>query len=145
MGYYVRITKSDARIPAANLKRAYQKMCALNHTHHKQKRGGSFSGNKLEPNSSWFSWMDPDYPKTCKDAQAVLEMLGFDTEYTDHGDLLIVGYDNKTGQEDLFLKAIENEAVGSMEWIGEDGEGYTTEFTGGTVLEAEQCGVRLLK
>lgn len=137
MGYFVSIVKSTARIPAANLSRAYQKMCALNHTHHKQKRGGCFGGNQLKSGSSWFSWMDPDYPDTCPDAQAVLEQLGFETEYDDNGDLVIEGYDNKSGQEELFLEAIAHEAHGEIEWLGEDGDRYTTQFLGSSVIEAE--------
>lgn len=141
MGYEVRIVRSDAVIPRANLNRAYEKMCALNVTHHNQKRGGSFSGGGKV--ASWFSWMDPNYPDTCKDAQAVLEQLGFYTQYNGAGDLLIDGYDSKTGQEDLFLKAIENEASGTIEWVGEDGATWTTDLKGDIVFDAE-APVKLL-
>lgn len=130
MGYYVEIEKSTAVIPAANLERAYKKMCALNTTHDHLKRGGSNRGGK------WFSWMDENYPNTCKDAQAVLEALGFYTHY-ENGDLHIDGYDNKTGQEDLFLSAIENDVKGEIEWRGEDGERWTTLFYGDNVIEGE--------
>jgi hypothetical protein len=141
MGYYVKIKSSTARIPAANLQRAYQKMCALNTTHHNQKRGGSWSGGKQD--AAWFSWMDANYPETCRDAQAVLEQLGFYTEYNAQGDLLIHGYDSKTGQEDLFMAAIENEACGEIQWFGEEGETWTTRFQGDSVIDAE-APVKLL-
>jgi len=141
MGYYVEIINSTAKIPAANLKRAYQKMCALNTTHHKEKRGGSWSGGKQD--AAWFSWMDANYPETCKDAQAILEQLGFYTELNEQGDLLITGYDSKMGQEDLFLKAIENDAEGEIEWVGENHERWTTTFHGDNVFEAE-APVKLL-
>lgn len=137
MGYYVRIIRSDAVIPAANLKRAYEKMCALNITHHREKRGGSWTGGKAMPDSSWFSWMDANYPQTCKDAQAVLKEMGFYTQYNDQGDLMITGYDSKMGQEDLFLKAIENEASGQIQWVGEDGDVYYTDFAGDHVIDAQ--------
>ena len=143
MGYEIQITKSTAVIPAANLKRAYQKMCALNTTHHNQKRGGSWSGGKAMPDSSWFSWMDANYPQTCPDAQAVLEQLGFYINIADNGDLHIEGYDSKMGQEDLFLKAIENEASGEIQWMGEEGETWTTVFYGDSVIDAE-APVKLL-
>jgi hypothetical protein len=136
MGYYVRIIASDAVIPAANLTRAYEKMCALNETHDAQKRGGSWSAGKQD--ARWFSWMDANYPETCKDAREVLEQLGFNCECNDQGDLLIQGYDNKTGQEDLFLKAIENEATGQIQWVGEEGDVYYTNFAGDLVIDAEQ-------
>ncbi len=132
MGYYVEIEKSTAVIPAANLERAYQKMCALNTTHDHIKRGGCFGGGVQK--AKWFSWMDANYPDTCKDAQAVLEALGFYTHY-ENGDLHIDGYDNKTGQEDLFLHSIQDDASGKIEWRGEDGERWTTLFSGDSVIE----------
>jgi hypothetical protein len=141
MGYNVAIVKSTARIPKSKLAVAYEKMCALNITHDSQKRGGSWSGGQQV--QKWFSWMDANYPDTCPDARAVLEMLGFYTDYNDEGDLLIEGYDSKTGQEDLFLKAIENDAAGEILWTGEEHERWTTTFHGDNVFEAE-APVKLL-
>ncbi len=135
MGYYIQIAKSDACIPADRLEDCYHKMCALNETHDHEKRGGSWSGGKQ--NAKWFSWMDANYPETCKDTQAIFEQMGFKTEYNKKGDLLITGYDNKMGQEDIFLKAIENDAVGSIKWHGEDGKEWTTHFFGGNVIDAQ--------
>lgn len=135
MGYYVEIEQSDAKIPKENLTVAYEKMCALNMTHDNEKRGGSWSDGKQK--SKWFSWMDANYPETCKDAQAIFEQMGFETEYDERGDLLIKAYDNKMGQEDLFLKAIENEALGSIFWKGEDGSKWSTKFFGDIVYDAE--------
>lgn len=133
MGYNVRVVKSTARIPAANLETAYQVMCALNTTHDNQKRGGSWSGG--EQTGRWFPWVDENYPETCPDARAVLEQLGFETQYDTNGDLLLTHYDSKTGQEDLFLAAIQNLALGRIHWMGEDGETYTTDFLGHTVVD----------
>lgn len=133
MGYFVQITDSSARIPAANLQRAYEKMCALNVTHDAQKRGGSYE--RGVQTARWFSWMDANYPETCKDAQAILEQLGFETEYAPNGDLLILGYDNKRGQEELFLLAIDEETIGTIRWVGEEGESWETIFAGGDVIE----------
>jgi hypothetical protein len=133
MGYYVKIVKSTACIPAANLQRAYEKMCALNVTHDNDKRGGSWGGGKQT--AKWFSWMDADYPNTCHDAKEVLEALGFETEYNDDGDLLITGYDSKSGQEDLFLESIIDEATGVVAWKGEEGEEWKTQFNGDSVVD----------
>lgn len=135
MGYYVEIEKSTAVIPAANLDRAYQKMCALNTTHDHKKRGGSNHGGR------WFSWMDANYPETCPDAAAVLEALGFETHYADNGDLHIDGYDNKSGQEDLFLHTIADDVTGEIEWRGEDGERWTTLFYADYVIEGESTTI----
>ena len=131
MGYFVEIEKSTAVIPAANLERAYAKMCALNTTHHHKKTGGDNRGNK------WFAWMDANYPATCKDARAVLEALGFETHYAENGDLHIDYYDNKSGQERLFLHSIEDDVSGKIEWRGEDGERWTTMFFGDYVIDSE--------
>ena len=46
MGYYVRIIKSTAFVPAENLDRVYDIMCSLNETHDHEKHGGSWSGTK---------------------------------------------------------------------------------------------------
>ena len=135
MGYYVEIEKSTAVVPAANLERVYEKMCALNITHDHKKRGGCFGGGVQK--AKWFSWMDANYPDTCKDARAVLEALGFETHYAENGDLHIDHYDNKTGQEGLFLHSIEDDVSGKIEWRGEDGERWTTMFFGDYVIDGE--------
>lgn len=136
MGYYVQIKKSNAKILSQNLGRAYEKMCALNITHDDQKRGGSWSGGKQI--SKHFSWMDGNYPDTCANAKEILEQMGFETEYDRMGNLWLTGYDSKMGQEDIFLEAIKFDGVGKIEWFGEDGETWVTEFEGDTVLEPEQ-------
>ena len=135
MGYYVEIIKSDAYIPKANLKSAYDKMCALNVTHDNEKRGGSWSNGKQD--QKWFSWMDANYPETCKDAKEVLEQLGFECDIDAEGNLHIHNYDSKTGQEDLFLEAIKYDTCGTIEWVGEEHERWTTEFLGDSVIEAQ--------
>jgi len=135
MGLHVQITDTNAYIPKQNLEIAYQKMCALNVTHDRKKRGGAWSMGKQT--EKWFSWMDSNYPQTCKDAQAVLEALGFGTEYDSHGNLSICGYDSKTGQEELFMEAIKNEAIGKIDWVDEYGGIYTTEFSGVEIADTE--------
>ena len=52
MGYYVRIIKSTAFVPAENLDRVYDIMCSLNETHDHEKHGGSWSGTKRT--GKWF-------------------------------------------------------------------------------------------
>lgn len=126
MGYFVAITDSDAFIPAEKLETAYQKMCALNTTHDDQKRGGRWNGGECI--QKWFSWMDANYPETCKDAKDIFEQMGVSTEYDAGGNLKITGYDNKTGQEQLFLDAIKDDLVGSISWQGENGEKWKQLF-----------------
>ena len=135
MGYYVRIIKSTAFVPAENLDRVYDIMCSLNETHDHEKRGGTWCGGKRT--AKCFSWMDENYPETCKDAQAIFNELGFETAYDDVGNLHLVAYDSKMGQEDLFLKSIVANAVGKIDWIGEDGETWSTVFVGDAVIDSQ--------
>lgn len=130
MGYYVEIVESTAYIPAHLTALAYERMCELN-KRNDLKLGGSWFGG--EQREWWFSWMDPNYPETCKDAQEVLEQLGFEVSKmievgVDGFGLKIVGYDSKTGQEDLFLCVIKDLIHGKIKWEGEDGEKWV--FTG---------------
>ena len=99
MGYYVHIEDSNCMLPHKHADLAYWRMCALN-KNDDMKRGGS----KTE---KWFSWMEKNYPETCKDAKDILVELGFDVEEQDDG-LVIYAYDNKSGQEELFLGAISD-------------------------------------
>ena len=87
-------------LPHKHANLAYWRMCDLN-KNDDLKRGGSSTGEK------WFSWMDANYPETCKTALDVLVELGFDVEEGDEG-LVIYAYDNKSGQEELFLEAISD-------------------------------------
>lgn len=135
MGYYVRIVKSTAFVPAKNLDRVYDIMCSLNETHDHEKRGGTWCGGKRTVKC--FSWMDENYPETCKDAQAIFNQLGFETTYDDVGNLHLVAYDSKMGQEDLFLKSISTNVIGKIDWIGEEGETWSTVFMGDTVIDSQ--------
>ena len=130
MGYYINIDESTLTIPKANLAEAYERMCALN-DRDDLKRGGAMPRDEMDAAArkalgyhpdKWFSWMAPDYPAKCDDAASILEMLGFHVETTTDGDLRILFYDSKAGQEDLFLTVISDLATGSITWRGEEGE-----------------------
>lgn len=137
MGYYVSIKSSTARIRSHNLTRAYQKMCSLRYTHqHMMVQQGQYGH---------FSWMPQDYDIRCKTAKDVLELLGFEVTTNNHGDLLITGYDSKTGQEDLFLESICDDIEGVIHWFGEDGETWTFTGTGENIYEHEQSALMVLK
>lgn len=144
MGYYVTIQQSTFKIPAENLKEAYERMCQLNFTvPNLDKRGGTWPGKNQCPEygpdkSSWFSWMSWNYHETCKDAEAVLQEIGFDVWYDADGALLIQGYDSKSGQEDLFLNAICPLATGYIVWRGEEGELWGETYGGSSVIIKER-------
>lgn len=121
MGYNVNIHESTFRIPEANLDEALTRFKELNHKPGVEKRGGSWGPNGQT--KSWFSWMPEDYDKHVTTAEEVLILLGFDTEKdVETGDVLITGYDSKTGQEELFLNEIADlvDPQSSIVWIGED-------------------------
>ena len=132
MGYYVHITDADWYIPTDKQDAAYKAVCALNERND-LKRGGTYPRPEgLEQTTGandhlWFAWMDAYYPDTCPNLHAVLEQVGFDLEELDEG-LAIRGYNNKSGQEELFLSALAPfaESIYADEplinWMGEEGE-----------------------
>ena len=137
MGYYVSIKKSTAVIPAHNKATVLAIWKDLNKPENNHlKRGGSYNGGG-EKSRHWYSWMDADYDQTCNSVEEVLDMLGFYYTSHDNGDVSIDGYDSKTGQEDLFLERVENLLTGEIEWLGEEGETWTTKFKGDDVIEGQ--------
>lgn len=155
MGYYISLNEVDFVIKEENLDSAYSAMCALNQFDKIKRGGGSgiykdHNGNDIElkydsprPDGmryhpgKWFSWMDANYPEICKTAEEIIQQLGFDYRVEENGDLRITGYDNKTGQEYLFLAAIasyvENESY--MVWSGEDHHLWKLDFFNGKMYE----------
>jgi hypothetical protein len=135
MGYYVSITYSDFRIPAKNIDEAYKRLCDLNQ-YDDIKRGGMYGGETDGRNprpegmnyhpGKWFSWMYPDYPDHLTTLSDILQELGFELIFVDNGDIIINGYDNKAGQEDLFLDEISDLCDGAIHWVGEDGNAWIT-------------------
>jgi hypothetical protein len=120
MGYYVTLIESDWRIPErADVLDAVRR---IDTDWHELKRGGSYGPNGTE--ESWFSWMNGDWTD-CETVAEVFHMLGFET-HTQDGAVNVYGYDNKTGQEDLFLAAVAPFMPdGSYtEWRGEDGSSW---------------------
>lgn len=144
MGYYVSIEESTFQIPVENLDAAYKAMCELNYTvPNRQKRGWSSPGRDEAPEYGphkccWFSWMSWNYHETCKSAAGILEEVGFYTSIDKNGNLHIEGYDSKTGQEDLFLKAISTLSKGYIVWKGEEGEIWGETYGGEEVVVKRQ-------
>lgn len=140
MGYYILLEDSDFTIKAEHLGEAYKRMCDLN-LQDDLKRGGGGPAEKdgvsttIEgtPNK-WFSWMKSDYPSHYKTADEIFQALGFETETTQDGSLILRYYDNKSGNEEVFTNAVSNLATGSLVWRGEDGERWK-EVAGGDTLE----------
>jgi len=134
MGYYVNLRASSVVLPAENLDEITQRWHEMNDKKYDdQKRGGSWSGG--QQSAKWYSWMPEDYEKTTSTPGEILELLGFG--YEDNGDLVITDYDSKTGQEDLFFKAIASLVPANqlMEWTGEDGATFAWYFDGKNMHE----------
>lgn len=130
MGYYVQTTAVNWLLPIVNESAALDALKKLNSSENDHlKRGGRYAeGGKTE---SWFSWMPTDYDKTVTSVAEVLDMLGFETKILPEG-TRIVGYDSKTGQEELFLATIAHfvEPGSSIDWRGEDDAVWRYAFDG---------------
>lgn len=122
MGYYVSILSCDFPVPE-NLE-VLSAIYEMDTKFDSVKNGWSLHNGVQE---KWFSWMPEDLTKL-KTVKEVLEALGFKCESVtapnDETMVHIVGYDSKTGQEDLFLAVIAPyvEHGSYIEWTGEEGE-----------------------
>lgn len=128
VGYHVS-GGGEIRVPAEKQEAALVALKELN-KHDELKRGGSYGPDgKTE---SWFAWMDPDYDQKVTSVHEVFELLGFECWEHADGTLVIESYDDKSGQEDLFLEALAPyvEPGGCFEWTGEDDEHWRQEFDG---------------
>jgi len=123
MGYYVHITYSNAVIPAENLPAALDALRELD-ARDDLKSGGSSAGAK------WFSWMNDFDLANAPSVASVLERLGFDVSEDEWGGLSIEGYEDKTGDEGIFIQTLAPyiETGSHVEWQGEDGEAYRWHF-----------------
>jgi len=129
MGYYVSITKSDCKIAAEVKSRVYKTWCDLNHPRNNhQKRGGSYSGGAQT--AWWYSWMTEHYDQECKTVEEILDMLGFGYDKIADGSILVTDYDSKTGQEELFFKAVAHLLTGTINWRGEEDARWSWTFHG---------------
>jgi len=96
---------------------------ALNHDHGMKRGGGGSSDDPYE--NKWYSWMPPRYHENddLRSVRHILEMLGFEVGATRKADTNVytVTYDNKSGQEDVFLNRLAEFAHIVIEVKGEDG------------------------
>jgi len=138
MGYYVKISKSSLTIAASTKPSIYKVWCDLNDLkYNAQKRGGSWSSGGQ---ASWnYSWMDEDYPSSCQTMEEILDMLGFEFTVTEKGDIKDLKYENKTGQEQIFFKALAPYITrpALINWRGEDGARYSWIFGDGKFFECD--------
>jgi hypothetical protein len=155
MGYYVRTMDNHTEffMDKKHFDDAYKTMCALN-DRDEAKRGGRFGGEGIDSKSPrpagmdyhparWFSWLQADYPNHYKTAPELLEGIGFTISYDADGNINGLSYDDKTGQEELFLEAIAPYVrEGSrLVWQGEDGAIYAFGFGGNGEMLAQDVSL----
>lgn len=138
MGYNVNLTDSTVVLEAKNQDEILHRWKDLNKQENNHlKHGGSWSGGRQ---TQWhFSWMPHDYDQTVESVEEVLELLGFEFSQEDNGDIAVVNYDSKTGNEDLFFKTISDliKPGSTMMWHGEDGANFAWYFDGKEMLEMD--------
>jgi hypothetical protein len=121
MGYYTYMTDADFMIPetpevVAAIRDANTKC-------HDRKHGGTVLADGTT--QKWFSWLPADYDQTITSAAELFRLLGFETQ-DEEGAFRLVGYDDKTGDEEVFLEVVAPfVAEGShARFRGEDGTLY---------------------
>lgn len=136
MGYYVTMTASNLRVPLRHEFVAVDTLKRLN-WRNELKHGGCYRPG-AEPIPAgphpdiWFSWMPWNYHELYDRLQPLLECVGFFVQSED-GYLEIVGYDDKTGCENVFLQALapffdRTSGEPSSEWSGEDNRAWRVTY-----------------
>lgn len=122
MGYYI-TAEGTVEVPVRDEAAAVAALKALNHDHGMKRGGGGSSDDPYE--NKWYSWMPPRYheDENLRSVRHILEMLGFEVSlYTDGvTNVYSVFYDNKNGQESVFLNTISKYGRVSIRVKGEDG------------------------
>lgn len=131
MGYFVEIVECNFVIPERE--DVLQVLRDLN-KRDDLKRGFEYIGGKVT--DRYFSWMPSDYDETVSTVRGIFELLGFQTEQFDN-DIHLLGYDDKTGQEALFLSAVAPfVSEGSfIVWRGEDNAMWIDEVSNGVLTQ----------
>ena len=142
MGYYVDTTAADIFISKDKFEDCYKAMCKLNERDD-LKSGGSWgagiSADEPKPEGinyhpgRWFSWMDANYPETCKSMEDILYALGFENiDYDEEGNLIDLCYSSKIGSEDHFFQSIAPfvKEGSYINWSGEDNSIWQWYFNG---------------
>jgi hypothetical protein len=135
MGYNVQIISADAVIYRGDESKCLEALADL------QERTYLYGAG------DHFSWMPTDFIEECGDLETILEYLGFEEVTEDPRWFKLESYDNKRGQEHLFLTWlapwIRRGGYGAddqqkdwaetpwIEWLGEDGARYRWEFPAG--------------
>ncbi|ALY10853.1 hypothetical protein WILDE_70 [Arthrobacter phage Wilde] len=114
MGYNVNTTAVNLTIPADKLDDAVKALKELNQRDD-LKTGGA-SGPITDGDGKvigygridiWFAWMDPQYDQKLHTVPDIMDAVGFkESEIQPDGTFELGWYDNKTGAEEHFLRAL---------------------------------------
>lgn len=120
MGYYI-TAHGTIEMPRSLDAEALHALKMLNYDHEQKRGSGGRGGNPFEVR--WYSWMPPRYHETVGSITEVLELVGFEVTKTRQAglDVYTLAYDNKSGQEDVFLNCLADYAQVNIEVAGEDG------------------------
>lgn len=124
MGYYVDLVDADFTIPERE--DVLEALRAMPTKYASLMRGGSST-------EKWFSWMSTEEIESAVSVQSVFESLGFECFDYGNNTFSLSSYNNKTGQEDLFLAVVAPfvEDGSFTQWRGEDGELWRYTVSGG--------------
>jgi len=122
MGYFIN-AHGTITMPRSTDIEALHALKMLNYNH-EAKRGGLLGNPEATFDTRWYSWMPTHWHETVASVEEVLEMVGFQTVKQRQAglDVYTLTYDNKTGQEDVFLNCLAGYAQVDIEVVGEDGE-----------------------
>jgi hypothetical protein len=124
MGYYV-TAHGTVILPRSLEGDAVNAVRMLNYQHEmKRGRRSPKTGDPFADH--WFAWMPERYHEdpNLRTVGDILEMVGFEVQAHRNAGLNVytVTYDNKTGQEEVFLNVLADYAQVEIEAVGEDGE-----------------------
>jgi hypothetical protein len=122
MGYYIN-AHGTITMPRSLEAEALNGLKMLNYDHD-AKRGGIMGNPEATFATRWYSWMPERWHEQVESVDEVLELLGFEITKSRQAGLNVytLTYDNKTGQEDVFLNRLAEYAQVDIEVVGEDGQ-----------------------
>ena len=121
MGYYI-TAEGTIEMPRSLHDEALHALKMLNYQH-EMKRAGTYPKTGDPFVDYRYSWMPERWHETVKTVTEVLDLVGFHVDkHRKAGlDVYTLVYDNKTGQEDVFLNCLADYAQVDVEFTGEDG------------------------
>jgi hypothetical protein len=132
MGYYVNIEDCDFVIEKNQLEPAYNALVNLN----TNVQLDALKHHSNVPGRRYFAWMDADFHLNLKSVAEILENLGFDVTTGDDESIIDLSYNNKSGDEEIFLAALAPYVKDSsyIVFCGEDYERCRYSFKNGKMF-----------